>query len=121
MGSLKRKKTPPEIEADVLLKSVRRCTLCFHLAGDLAEKLGQIAHLDQNPSNFDEDNLAFMYLDHHTLFDSKTSQHKNFTVKEVKVTRKRLREAILQGKHLAVPSAQRPRLQPADPRRSALL
>jgi hypothetical protein len=42
----------------------------------LSEKLGQIAHLDKDPSNAAEDNLAFMCLTHHALYDSKTSQHK---------------------------------------------
>jgi hypothetical protein len=85
-----RKHTPSEIETAVLLKSARRCTLCFHLRQDLTEKNGQIAHLDQDPSNFAEDNLAFMCLEHHSIYDSKTSQHKNFTLAEVKEARSRL-------------------------------
>jgi len=102
MASVKRKKTPLEVETEVLLKSVRRCTLCFHLSGDLTEKHGQIAHLDKDPSNWDEDNLAWMCLVHHTLFDSKTSQHKNYTMKEVKAARTRLHEAILEKRHLVM-------------------
>lgn len=94
-----RKHTPVDTETDVLIKSARRCTLCFYLSHDLREKIGQIAHLDKDPSNYDEDNLAFMCLEHHTLFDSKTSQHKNYTVKEVKAARVRLHEAIAQGHH----------------------
>lgn len=100
-----RSRTPIEIETSVLVKSARRCTLCFHLVCDLSEKLGQIAHLDQNPSNTVEDNLAFMCLDHHTLYDSKTSQHKNYTVHEVKQARDRLYEAIKQNQHAAAPAA----------------
>jgi hypothetical protein len=42
-----------------------------------------------------------MCLDHHTLYDSKTSQHKNYTVHEAKAGRERLYEAILQNKHAA--------------------
>jgi hypothetical protein len=97
---MKRKKTPAEIETDVLLKSVRRCTLCFYLSGELKEKIGQIAHVDKDPSNFAEDNLAFMCLEHHTLFDSRTSQHKNYTPAEVKAARARLYEAIAQNRHM---------------------
>ncbi len=85
-----RKPVPVDIETAALLKSARRCTLCFHLNGDLNEKKGQIAHLDKNPSNFAEDNLALLCLDHHTLYDSKTSQHKNYTIHEVKAARDRL-------------------------------
>jgi hypothetical protein len=69
------------------------------LSGDLTEKHGQIAHLDQEPSNCTEDNLAFMCLVHHSLYDSHTSQHKNYTIAEVKVGRVRLYEAIAQQEH----------------------
>jgi hypothetical protein len=41
-----RKKIPTDNETAVLVKSARRCPLCFCLEGDLEEKLGQIAHLD---------------------------------------------------------------------------
>jgi hypothetical protein len=95
-----RKHTPSETETVVLTKSARRCTLCFYLRGDLAEKMGQIAHLDQDPSNFSEDNLAFMCLDHHSTYDSKTSQHKNYTLAEVKAARERLYATIADGRHL---------------------
>jgi len=91
---------PVDVETAVLLKSARRCALCFHLDGDLNEKNGQIAHLDKNPSNSTEDNLAFVCLNHHTLFDSRTSQHKNYTAHEVKAARANLYEAIAQKKHL---------------------
>lgn len=64
------------------------------------EKLGQIAHLDQNPSSSLEDNLAFMCLEHHSLFDSKTSQHKNYTIQEVKSARSNLYKLVSEGRHL---------------------
>lgn len=82
-----RKPIPPDVETAVLAKSGRRCALCFHLDGDLTEKIGQIAHVDGDRSNAAEDNLAFMCLTHHSLFDSKTSQHKNYTISEVKAAR----------------------------------
>jgi hypothetical protein len=77
------------------------------LSGDLDEKIGQIAHLDKDPSNYAEDNLAFMCLEHHTLFDSTTSQHKNYTLREVKTARRKLYEAITQRKHVREQLAQR--------------
>jgi hypothetical protein len=95
-----RKLTPPKIVSVALLKGARRCPLCFHLKFDLAEKNGQIAHFDGNPSNAAEDNLAFLCLDHHTLFDSKTSQHKNYTIHEVKAALADLYNAIAQRRHL---------------------
>src|SRR5260370_4484130 len=89
-----RKAIPIRIEKAVLAKSRRRCTLCFGLDGDLTEKRGQIAHLDGNRNNNAESNLAWMCLDHHSLFDSKTKQHKNYTVSEVKEYRRRLYKAL---------------------------
>jgi hypothetical protein len=74
--------------------------LCFHLSGDLAEKRGQIAHLDGDPNNNAEDNLVFMCLDHHSLYDSKTSQHKNYSRSEIKRARVRLYRVISKQLHL---------------------
>lgn len=98
-----RKKTPRITEIAVLDKSRRRCALCFYLKNDLSEKHGQLAHLDGNPANFKEDNLAFLCMEHHTLFDSKTSQHKNYTVDEVKTARDRLYQAIVEDRHVVAP------------------
>ena len=61
---------------------------------DLSEKEGQIAHLDHNPSNSNEANLAFLCLAHHSIYDSKTSQHKNYTLLEVKRAKEKLCELI---------------------------
>ncbi len=94
-----RKTVPPAAETAVLTKSARRCLLCFHLDGDLTERAGQIAHLDQDPSNGSEDNLAWMCIPHHSLYDSKTSQHKNYTLTEVKELRHKLHAAIHRGEH----------------------
>lgn len=85
-----RKPVPPEIERAVLTKSRRRCTLCFHLDQDTRQKKGQIAHLDRRRTNDTEDNLVFLCLDHHSEYDSTTSQHKNYTIEEVKHFRDRL-------------------------------
>lgn len=50
------------MEAEVLIKSKRRCSLCYGLNNDLEEKAGQIAHLDKNRDNHSIDNLAFYVL-----------------------------------------------------------
>ena len=71
--------------------------MCFDLSGDLREKKGQIAHLDQNASNSSEDNLVFLCLEHHDQFDSSTSQSKGLTKEEVKIYRKHLYLAIETG------------------------
>jgi hypothetical protein len=100
MPKTPRRRTPTEIELAVLDKCRRRCALCFQINGDLTEKRGQIAHLDGNPTNYSEGNLAFLCLDHHSQYDSKTSQHKNYTIAELKKARNRLYEAIAQERHL---------------------
>lgn len=72
-------------ELSVLDRSRRRCAICFHLNGDLTEKHGQIAHL-------------------HSVYDSKTSQHKNYIESEAKKARNDLYIAIQEGRHLAAPA-----------------
>jgi hypothetical protein len=103
MPTPSRKHTPSSTELAVLDKSRRRCTLCFLISSDLTEKLGQIAHLDQDPSNFAEDNLAWMCLTHHSVYDSTTSQHKNYTMQEVKAARSRLYQ-LVEGNQLPPPT-----------------
>ena len=95
-----RQRTTPNDELVVLDKSRRRCALCFHINGDQTEKHGQIAHLDENPSNSIEENLVFLCLPHHSVYDSTTSQHKNYTVAEVKKAREALYRTVEDGRHL---------------------
>lgn len=89
-----RRHTHLATETSVLTQSARRCCLCYYLDGGLAEKLGQIARLDRNRANSEEDNLAFLCLYHHSIYDSATSQHKNYTAHEVKRARAKLYETI---------------------------
>jgi hypothetical protein len=92
-----RKEIPPDIQKAVLTKSRRRCALCFYYDKDTSRKNGQIAHLDRRRSNNHEDNLAWLCLNHHSEYDSRTSQHKNFTVEEVKHARKALFRWVREG------------------------
>jgi hypothetical protein len=46
-----------------------------------------------------------MCLEHHSLFDSKTKQHKNYTVHEVKAARDKLYELVAAGKHMVSAAA----------------
>ena len=94
-----RKATPTEIETEVLISSRRRCTLCYLMDGDLDEQLGQIAHLDDDRTNYALDNLAFMCMPHHSVYDGTNSQHKNYTINEVKTGRAMLYAAIKAGEH----------------------
>ena len=51
---------PPEVIADVLVTSRRRCCVCFALSNDKEEKRGQVAHLDRDATNSARDNLVFL-------------------------------------------------------------
>ncbi len=90
----KRKRIPKETQTQLLVQSRRRCCLCFGLNQDLAEKRGQIAHLDGDSSNNQLDNLAYLCIPHHDQYDSRTSQSKGLTVDEVKAYREQLYKAL---------------------------
>lgn len=93
-----RKPIPKETETRVLTSSKRRCALCFGLRSDLSEKKGQIAHLDQDPSNPAFDNLAWLCFDHHDAYDGRTRQSKNYTIEEIKTYRNKLYKEIAENK-----------------------
>jgi len=61
-----------------------------YLLGDTALKPGQIAHLDHDRNNNHIDNLCFLCQAHHDQYDSRTSQTKALTEREVRVYRGRL-------------------------------
>jgi hypothetical protein len=85
-----RKAIPETTQTSILLKSRRRCCLCFWLKGEDEVKKGQIAHLDQNHENDAEDNLAFMCMDHHDDYDSTTRLSKGLREDEVRRWRNEL-------------------------------
>jgi hypothetical protein len=89
-----RKKVGMDTQAEVLLRSRRRCCICFGLNRETHLKPGQIAHLDKNSSNDNLDNLAFLCLFHHGEYDSTSSQRKNFIAAEVKQYRLELIAAL---------------------------
>lgn len=78
-----RKVVPKRIQTQILLKSKRRCALCFGLHNDTDIKEGQIAHIDRNNKNNNEENLAYLCLYHHNEYDSIKSQSKNLTEYEL--------------------------------------
>src|SRR5262245_59790975 len=79
-----RKGIPESTQASVLMKSRRRCCLCFALRGEDVEKKGQLAHLDWDNENSVEDNLVFLCLEHHDEYDSTPRQSKGLRQLEVK-------------------------------------
>lgn len=88
---------PPEVIADVLVASRRRCCVCFGLSNDTTEKKGQVAHIDRDASNGARNNLVFLCLDHHDQYDSRTSQSKGLTIEEVREYRSQLDRFIGQS------------------------
>jgi hypothetical protein len=80
----RRRPIPKATEDELLTLCARRCCLCFGLKNDCNQKKGQIAHLDHDPSNNELENLAWLCLDHHDQYDSRTSQSKGLTIGEVK-------------------------------------
>jgi hypothetical protein len=93
----KRAKLPKAAETAVLTRSARRCCICFALHGDDAVKAGQIAHLDDDRSNNDLDNLAWLCLDHHGQWHTRANVTKGFKPDEVKAYRAQLYRAVEEG------------------------
>ena len=85
-----RKSLPAATERAVLVKSRRRCCLCYWLEAKDERQKGQIAHLDKDRNNHKEDNLCFLCFDDHDAYDSKTSQSKNLEKGEIKHYRNEL-------------------------------
>ena len=104
---MSRKPIPKDIETDILTSSKRRCCLCTGLEGNYSEQLGHIAHLDQNNENYKNENLAFLCFKHHSLFDSTTSQHKNYTIQEVKQYRGQLYYYLEKNSNIDIPNTKR--------------
>lgn len=89
---MRRRRTSEATETAVLMKSRRRCCLCYFLDRNEKEVEGQIAHLDRDHANSAEDNLAYLCLAHHNRYDSRTSQSKGYKESEVRQYRDRLYE-----------------------------
>ena len=80
----KRSSVPKAIEDSVLTKCRRRCCLCYIFDDNMSVKEGQIAHIDRNRNNNNEDNLVYLCLEHHNQYDSLPSQSKRYTQGELK-------------------------------------
>jgi hypothetical protein len=103
-----RKPFPEGVETAVLTKCKRRCALCFGLNNDVAEKRGQLAHIDA-PENNDESNAAFLFTLHHDLYDTTSSQTKGYTPGELRAHQETLWAYVstIKKRMKREPSAQR--------------
>ena len=79
-----------QTQTRVLLRSRRRCCLCFWLKGEDEVKKGQLAHLDGDHENSVEGNLAFLCLEHHDEYDSTPRVSKGLREREVRQWRDEL-------------------------------
>ena len=77
-------------QTSILLKSRRRCCLCFWFKGEDEVKKRQLAHLDRDNENAAEDNLVFLCLEHHDAYDSTPSVSKGLREPEVRKWRDEL-------------------------------
>ncbi|WP_313195997.1 hypothetical protein [Shinella zoogloeoides] len=89
-----RKHMPADNVKATLIESRRRCCVCYALERNNKVRKGQIAHLDQDNSNHNKGNLAWLCFDHHDEYDGKTSQSKKLTIQEVKLYKRELLEWV---------------------------
>lgn len=91
MAKSNRKKVPTAAATEVLTLSRRRCCICFCLENDSGPKAdGQIAHIDRKPADSGADNLVYLCLRHHDMYDTIRRQSRGMTASEVKYYRTEL-------------------------------
>jgi hypothetical protein len=86
-----RRTIPERIKQNVLLRSRRRCPVCF-LEGKGEPQEGALAHIDRALQKDEADNLVFLCLPHHHQLDEGS-----LTPKKVKQARAKLYEAFDDG------------------------
>lgn len=94
MSPPSRKLVPARTRASVLFRSRRRCCLCAFWDNDLSQKEGQIAHIDHDPRNVDEDNLVYLCLSHHCQYDARSVQGKAVAIQELRHARESLYQVL---------------------------
>jgi len=68
--------------------------MCYGLSGVMDPKKGQIAHLDRDPSNSKIENLAYLCLECHAVYDSRSNRILSFTAGEIAEYRSKLYRAL---------------------------
>lgn len=89
-----RVRIPPETRDEVLRRCLRRCCVCYGLKGALEVVDGQIAHLDRNRRNAAIENLAYLCLQCHKVYDSTSNRTLSFTAGEIALYRRNLYHAL---------------------------
>lgn len=75
-----RKKTPKEIEAQVLAANRHLCCICHEEGRGV-----QIHHIDGDPSNYDPENLCVLCLPHHDEVEKKSVLTKGYKPDELRI------------------------------------
>ncbi len=99
---MSRKSIPPSTELSVLQRSRRRCALCWGFEHDLAVKRVQIAHVDHDASNTDENNLVALCQTHHDDYDTIPRQTRRLTPAELLRYRDELYDLLDKRKRVVV-------------------
>ncbi len=98
-----KRKAPAATTVDALMiKSRRRCCLCVFLDFDFRTKPLQVAHIDDDPSNSNEENLVVLCLEHHNEYDSRFRQSRRISTGEVLFYKSEL-ERIFEGSEIDKP------------------
>lgn len=89
-----RRQIPKKAIDDLLVKSKRRCALCYMIHGDTTPKIGDIAHIEpiSHGGKSTADNLIFLCAQHHAEIDRAGGSAR--TVAEIKTARDKLYDAI---------------------------
>lgn len=83
-----------ETKTEVLQRCKRHCCLCFGLRNIKEVVQGQIVHLDRDPSNSDLDNLAYLCLECHKNYDTRSNRVLAYTPEEIRYYREQLYRAL---------------------------
>jgi 5-methylcytosine-specific restriction endonuclease McrA len=105
LSQSKRRSLSPDDEAELFEKCRRRCCVCFVLENNDSQQDGHLAHLDHNHSNGHPDNFVFLCSRHHNIYDSRMSQAKNMTEREVRLYQQKLHQAVERGEVPPSPEA----------------
>lgn len=91
-----RKTISLNVQSNIQVNSGGRCVICYGTKTftDPRYPNTQIAHIDKNNENNNEDNLALLCIPCHNLYDSTLRQGKNYTQETVKRWRNELYEDV---------------------------
>ena len=101
-----RRSLPKSAEAEVLIRSLRHCCLCYFHERIQSVRRGQIAHLNRDHNDHAADNLVWLCLDHHAEYDSRPSQSKGWKISEVRHWRDQMYSYLEQLHRTPVPPSE---------------